>query len=327
MRIQRRVLSIIRIRWIALCALAVALPGGGMAPAFAQATGSGTVSIRFTSFFGPAQLSGASGPILTGSVNGVTPDFGPPGSSFDTGRGNGTTYDTGLIGATLSGGTFPLNGSPTTRVSLLDGETLAGSPYENIFSWAPAIFTNVAVGQQFKLGTLTFQNGSWFGGGANGAADVSTKLGFRVNTVSASGDIFNQQRTLQLIHTVHAPFPNDPSTFAGQQAAADWVTLYDPLNLVNLSTFRVYDLGAAPVGSSNVGTVDLMGRFGSLDIEGFANPSGGFLTAGDQPLAAVPEPSIWALLLSGIGLVGAIARRQRQISGLPAALVQRCPKE
>jgi hypothetical protein len=269
------------------------------------------VEIRFNSFFGPARLSGPSGPILTGTVNGATPGFGPPGQSFDTGRGNSTTYDTGLIGASVSGGTFPLQGTPTTRVSLLDGEDPAGSPYENIFSWAPAAFNNIARGQQFTLGTLTFKNGSWFGGGANGASDVPTVLGFRVTTFS-SDPAFQQSRSLQLVHTVHAPTIGFPATLAGQDLAADWVTLRDNENGLNLGTFRVYDFNLTPAGSSNTGSIDLVGRFGSLVIDGFANPVGGFLTADDGPLPPpIPEPSTWALLIGGLGAMGVMIRRRR----------------
>lgn len=300
----------------------------GAVPAVAQTTGSGTVDIRFTGFDGPARLSGPDGPILTGTVNGLTPDFAT-GVSFDTGRGNDTTYDTASIGGAQTGGPFPLTGTPTTRVSLLDGEATVGSPFENIFSWTPATFSGVAVGQNFTLGTLTFQNGSWFGAGVQGAANVTTGLGFRISTISSSGAQFNQQRNLTLTHTVNAPFPNDTTTLAGQQAAADWITISDDENGITLNSFRVYDFGIGPPGSSNVGSVDLIGRFGSLSILGFANPTGGFLTDGDLPLppvipggggsGPVPEPANWAMLIAGFGLIGAMQRGRRTwVRALPA---------
>jgi hypothetical protein len=309
--------------------LVVALVLASLAAPVQAQVGSGTVEFRFTSFFGPARLSNSGVPAFTGTVNGATPDFGPPGSSFDTGRGNGSTYDTGLIGATLSGGTFPLTGTPTSEVSLLDGFSTVGSPGENILRWTPAAFTNVAIGQQFTLGTLTFQNGGWYGGGANGAANVPTRLGLRVNTISGSGAVFNQQRNLTLIMTVNAPFPNDLTTLPGQEAEADWVTIFDNDSGRTLNSFRVFDVGAAPPGVGSIGTVDLIGRFGSLIIDGFANPTGGFLTVSDLPLPpvippggggggggppAIPEPASWAMLIAGFGLTGAVLRRRRALA-------------
>jgi hypothetical protein len=306
--------------WLVTAVMVLAAP-----PAWAV-TGSGTVEIRFTSFFGPYGLTS---PTFnqTGTVNGVTPTT--LGGNSSSGFGD-LSYVNGLVGATVSGGTFPLTGAPTTTVSLVDSPDFYDPDFENIFTWTPASFTNVAVGSMFRLGTLTFKNGSWYGAGATPGQNVPTRLGFRVNTFSSSGGIFNQQRSLTLIHTVNAPANNDTSTLAGQQAAADWVTIFDQENNVTLNSFRVYDRNQTPSGFTNIGSVDLMGRFGSLEIIGFANPTGGFITEGDLPLptvplpggggggggggGVVPEPGTWAMLIAGFGLVGAAARRRRRQS-------------
>ncbi|MBU6165735.1 MAG: PEPxxWA-CTERM sorting domain-containing protein [Alphaproteobacteria bacterium] len=308
-------------------ALALLLAAG---PAVA-ATGSGTVEFRFTNFFGPHELVLPPNPgfhdgiTITGTVNGVTPTpLGPPQpTGRTTGFSAGSFYNTGLVGATISGGTFPLTGTPTTTVSLLTDASDAGTPFENLFTWTPASFSGVSTGQEFRLGTLTFQNGSWFGGGATSAFNTPTILGFRVTTTSSTPE-FNQSRNLVLIHTVNAPDNNDTSTDAGKDAAADWVTIYDQENDVTLNSFRVYDNNQTPAGFTNVGSVDLMGRFGSLGITGFANPVGGFITASSDPLpsvpfppgpggggGAIPEPASWAMLIAGFGLIGAVARRRR----------------
>jgi hypothetical protein len=173
---------------------AIAAMSLAASPALAV-TGSGTVEFRFTSFFGPYQTTvpaGVFGPdpfvLGPGSVNGVTPT--PVGSPVSTGNPNGTTWQQGSVGATLSGGTFPLTGAPTTTVRLLDqpdlyaGDPVFEEPAENIFTWTPASFSNVAIGQQFTLGTLTFKNGVWFGGGVTSADNRPTRLGFRVTTFS-----------------------------------------------------------------------------------------------------------------------------------------------
>jgi hypothetical protein len=297
------------------------------APAMAAIgiTGSGTVEFRFTSFEGPAQLSfppGLFGPSdpgsrITGTVNGQLPTLGP---SVSVNPPSPITWEIG---------TLDLSGSPVSSVTLVDDPIFSTPERENIFSWTPAAFSNVAPGTDFTLGTLTFQNGSWFGGGATAALNRPTTLGFTVTTISSDGPQFNQTRNLKLVHTVNAPFPNDTTTLPGQQAAADWVTIFDADSGAELNSFRVYDLNQAPPGFTNVGTVDLIGRFGSLDIVGFANPVGGFITADSEPLPPVPpggggggggpipEPAIWALLIAGFGMVGGAVRRRR--SAEPAA--------
>ncbi len=57
---------------------------------------------------------------------------------------------------------------------------------------------------------------------------------------------------------------------------------------------------------------DHTGRMG-LDLPSdvsFTSDSGVFLSAGAAPVAAVPEPQTWALMLGGIGLIGALGRRR-----------------
>lgn len=302
------------------------------------------VDARFTAFSGPSRLSFPSGPILTGTVNGVTPDFSS-GISFDTGRGNTTTYRLGQIAPPGGGAIFPPN--PTRSLSLLDGEATAGSPGENIFSWAAPTIPTATEDVPFTLARLTFQNGDWFGAGANGVENIPTIMDFVVTTTSPLFPRWSQTRSLQLRYTVYSPFPNDTTTRAGQEAAADWVTIFDPDRGVALNSFRVFEFGATPAGFSNVGSVDLIGRFNSqgpvfqsgaaragfsnvgsfdfeddisLDIIGFANPGGGFLTESDLPLdpgggvPAVPEPATWAMLIAGLGFVGAALRRRRGFS-------------
>jgi hypothetical protein len=299
---------------ILIAALCFVLPGPAMA-----VTGSGTVEFRFTSFAGPAQLTfppglfgpGDPGSLVTGTVNGRLPTLGASVSVNPP--TNPITWEIGSL---------DLSGSPVSSVTLIDNPDFATPAQHNIFSWAPANFTNVAIGETFTLGTLTFQNGSWFGGAASPVNNQPTTLEFQVTTSSSNGDVFNQVRNLSLIHVVNAPFPNDTSVLAGQQAAADWVTLFDLDRGISLNSFRVYDINQAPSGFTNSGTIDLIGRFGSLDIIGFANPAGGFLTASNLPLPAVPpggggnppavpEPASWAMLIAGFGLTGAMARRRR----------------
>jgi hypothetical protein len=301
----------------AIMAMAIAAPANATVPV----TGTGTVDFRFTSFYGPFQVATASGvPSFSGTVNGATPTQFL--TSNPTGRPDNSTFTTGLIG--FGSTTFPVAGTPTTSIVLNDGFAAPGSVDENIISFAPAAFTNVPLATPFKLGTVTFQNGGWYGGGASAALNVPTRMGFRISTVSSSGPKFNNTRNYALIMTVNAPFPNDTTILAGQEAEADWITLYDTDNGITLNSFRVFDQCCKPGGETNSGSVDLMGVFGSLTLTGFANPVGGFITESSLPLPpveppppppppppAIPEPASWAMLIAGFGLVGAVQRRRR----------------
>ncbi len=309
-------------------ALALAtLLASPVAPAVAAPvnSGSGTVNFTFTQFSGPAQLTfppGLFGPSdpgsrVTGTVNGQLPLLGASVSVNPP--TNPITWELG---------TLDLSGTPSGTVTLIADPVFDPPQSHNIFSWAPAAFSNVAVGQNFTLGTLTFQNGSWFGAAGNPANNQVTTLEFRVTTTSGDGALFNQVRNLALVHVANAPFPNDTTTLAGQQAAADWVSLLDLDTGTTLNSFRVFDLNQTPAGFTNVGTVDLIGRFGSLDIVGFANAQGGFITPTGAQLPpvvpgggggggvgtppAVPEPASWAMLIAGFGLIGAAQRRRRK---------------
>lgn len=56
---------------------------------------------------------------------------------------------------------------------------------------------------------------------------------------------------------------------------------------------------------------------GHISVEQFANNSAGQfqfrnMSLSDAPIAAVPEPETYAMLLAGLGLMGAVVRRRRQ---------------
>lgn len=280
-------------------------------PAAAQ-LGSGTVSFTFTSFTGPMAVStqAASGDPtqwpLTGLVNDVAP----------TPTGAWVTRDGVAGGGGYVIGTHQFT-TPATSVNLRYTVFDPTSPVANILSFAARPFTNVAVGQDFVLGTLTFQNGGWFGSGATAALNTPTDLGFRITTTSASGAQFNQTIVGSLRMTVNAPDNNDVTTLPGQEAEADWVHLTGPAVVAGAGAFRVFDDCCKPAGFTNVGSVDVIARFGSLDLVGFASARGGFITPGVNPLppnpvgpgTVVPEPSTWALLGVGLAALAGGVRR------------------
>ncbi len=274
-------------------------------------TGSGTVEFGFTSFSGPigiAQEAAQSDPnqwVTTGLINGVTPTPGGWAPS---------SANPGLTGGWVTG-TMALGGVDTVRMRYTWIDPVATPHGENIISFTPAPFTDVEVGQTFVLGTLSYQNGWWYGAGEPAAYNLPTDLGFEIRTHSNDGAQFNQTLSGTLRNAVHI-VPGDAGTLPGNfEAEADWIYLSGAGVSLSMGAFRVYDYCCHPAGVSNVGTVEILGRFNSLDIDAFgAVQGGGFVTPGVVgPLPPVPEPQTWALLLLGLGVVGAAgARRVRR---------------
>jgi hypothetical protein len=293
----------------ALLAIAVVLHAH---PAAAQ-TGSGTVSFGFIRFGGPIALAdptNVNNPATWspyGTVNGVTPGMDyhyPVGAGIEEVHGSRNFF---VPGSTPTG---------TRNVSLVE-HPCCGQPAaeENLFSFAPRPFTNVAVGQSFVLGTLTFKNGVWFGNDTPGI-DRKTHLEFRAVTTSSSGAQFNQTLFGTVTMTVHAIDRSLCTTQAGRDAEADWITVDGATSSIT-GAFRVYDDYCRPPGFTNVGSVDIVARFNSLDLVGFANPQGGFVTTSmvalptPAPQATVPEPATWALVSGGLAGLAVLGRRRR----------------
>lgn len=274
----------------------VAVPGVSVAA-------SGTVTFEFTGFSGPMARSSeadAADPLKWGSkglVNGAVPAH------------NGWVSD-GSSGQFASGyvtGTRQLSGS---SVSFYYDWVDPNSAGANVISFTPAAFANVALGQSFVLGTLSYQNGFWYGAGDTELYNTPVELGFRIQTVSGDGPAFNQTLIGGIRNVIHA-VPNDGGFQpANYEAEADWVYLFGSGVSLSMGAFRVFDNCCKPGGESNVGSVQILGRFNSLDIDAFGTvEGGGFVTSGVVPLPLpIPEPGRWVMLLAGLGLMGLFTR-------------------
>jgi hypothetical protein len=124
---------------------------------------------------------------------------------------------------------------------------------------------------EFKLGTLSFTNGTWLGNAA---------FGFTIIVQDSSSGSFHGTHTftgfLDLLLT-----PTDLTK--SPEANADYVYIADangnpvanPFTLQTLTSMRVYEAFDAPAGSSNTGAVTLYGQLGSLELTRMADPTGG----------------------------------------------------
>lgn len=192
----------------------------------------------------------------------------------------------------------------------------------NIFSFSAATSTVDGVGaaNPFKLGSITYMNGGMY---------PLMFLDFVLTTHSTDAR-FDDHRFIgrvrldtNISQLGYFPDPASPEWASYVLDGADYFSVQDAGGqaLASLGSVRVYDWGVCPAGdpqdpACNTGSVDLIGHIGSLDLDGFANPSGGaFLNASTGPVlaASVPEPSAVALALLALSAAGA-ARRQRTVA-------------
>lgn len=162
-------------------------------------------------------------------------------------------------------------------------------------SFTGGAFTNVAKGQEFVGGLLYYFNGSTVSGTSISQVDL------RMVSTSAT-EQFNQILIEPIL--IHGT----PNYGVSPEQDADYI--YFP-NHPELGSFRVFEDASA--------TIEIMVKFGSLDLAGFgdvvadpdhpdSNPANGFYNPG---IGAIPEPGTLGLTLAPLALLAALRRRRR----------------
>ena len=193
---------------------------------------------------------------------------------------------------------------PGTTEVQFDYTNHIGEGFANLIRFTAADPAEVNFGEAFKVGTLTYTNGFWYP-----FADV----GLSITTSSSDSALDNKNFTGSIIFAVSAPQPYDDKNYIGN---ADYFYLQDTGGrpLTSLGSVRVYERDSHPPGTGNSGSVDLYARIGSLIPTSFENPSSdAFLSTSLDPItSAVPEPAEFAMLLAGLGLIGAVVSRRKR---------------
>jgi hypothetical protein len=243
------------------------------------------------------------------TINGQLTSFQSALSPFVVGgngtmNGNALTIDTALPGVAYAA-------DPGTLYPQSQTVSLAGGTSEVVFHYSdgtdPTFFNRVAftavgaatvnVGDVFKVGTITYQNGFWY---------PFARVGLQIQLSSADPALDGHTFTGAIIVAVSSPTPFVPDPVSN----ADYFYLTDASGpLRSLGSVRVYEPHVQPAGNpGNVGTADLYARIGSLEAVRFENPSAAaFLSTSLDPINAIPEPATWALWLAGAAAL--VARR------------------
>ncbi|WP_448581819.1 choice-of-anchor K domain-containing protein, partial [Thermaurantiacus sp.] len=204
-------------------------------------TGSGTVSFQFLNVSGPMatiplSALGNTPYFNQGRFNG---DLAEMDSEYDP-VGEGSPYVFVQGGYTFAPG--------VSNVEFRYDWMPAGSNSVNKLVFTPASFSNVQPGQLFLLGTITYTNGAWHGGGDTPAFNRPTSFAFELTTISTNNPAFNRTVRASIVNVTNAltygPGEFPPTNLAVQNAEADWIYLE---GYEQLGSLRVYDFCCGPL--------------------------------------------------------------------------------
>lgn len=213
-------------------------------------------------------------------------------------NGNKTIYTLGSESSALTAANSAFNGSSlATLASGWSIVNLNGAAAINTF------FSGVGVG---SAGIIMLDSGGNVGGGlSNDEEDALFANRNAINSfVGGGGGLFSQANDYRWLGGLVAGLSVATDQETGLALTASGFAAFPGLNNGDLSAGPYHSnflgVGSIPVLATGIGAVS---RYNVI-----IGSSGGSIT---DPVAAIPEPSTYALMLAGLGLVGFMARRRR----------------
>lgn len=190
----------------------------------------------------------------------------------------------------------------TTRIGLLAAVGFAALAAANPAYAAPTLIGqfsgNECGGQGGFSNCYAFPNGTTAQGVGNGTGSPAI---FKKNS-DGSNDISTLFPSITGTEfSVTYTSATNQLSFTYTPGAGDPVIHYFAINQANY-TYLYYD--AAPITS---GTISLTGLYPN-------NPGWSHITFFDTGAPAVPEPTTWAMLIGGFGMMGAALRRREKVA-------------